>query len=196
MIAALVLAAGQSKRMGRPKMTLPWGAETVLGHVIQTFRVAQVEEILVVTGGDREAVEKVAGSWRARTVYNPDYEQRDMLSSIQVGLGAMTANITAALIALGDQPQMQESTVRSIVQKYAETSAPLIVPSYRMRRGHPWLVKRELWDEILAMRTPETPRDFLGRHAQGITYLVVDTPTVLDDIDTPEEYRRAQGTEK
>ncbi|MGE5073936.1 MAG: nucleotidyltransferase family protein, partial [Anaerolineae bacterium] len=178
MISALILAAGQSRRMGRPKLPLPWGANTMLGQVIEVFRVSLVEDILVVTGGDREDVEKIAEAWRARTVLNPYYASEEMLSSLQVGLGAMPAKTEAVLVALGDQPQMQHQTVLDIVHLYAESHAPLIVPSYQMHRGHPWLVARPLWGDILAMHSPETPRDFINKHAKDITYLNVGTPTV------------------
>ena len=188
MISALILAAGQSKRMGRPKMPLPWGANTVLGQVIEVFRVSLIDDILVVTGGDSEPVKQIAEAWRARTVFNPNYASEEMLSSLQVGLRGMHAKTDAVLIALGDQPQIQQSTVLAISHKYDENREALIVPSYQMHRGHPWLIARELWDEILSMRSPETPRDFLNRHAQDITYINVDTPTVLGDIDTPEDY--------
>ncbi len=193
MISALILAAGQSRRMGRPKMPLPWGANTVLGQVIQTFRLALVEDILVVTGGDRDKVEEIAEVWRARTVFNPDHASQDMLSSLQVGLKAMGPAIQAVLVALGDQPQIQESTVLLILQRYAETAGALIVPSYQMHRGHPWLVARALWADLLGMRAPETPRDFLNRHADSISYVNVGTETILQDIDTPDEYLKSQG---
>ena len=188
MISALILAAGQSTRMGRPKMSLPWGANTVLGQVIEVFRVSLIEDILVVTGAERDAVEKIAEAWRARTVLNPYYASEEMLSSLQVGLRAMPAKVEAVLIALGDQPQIQHETVLAILHKYAERQQPLIVPSYLMHRGHPWLVARELWGYILSMRSPQTPRDFLSQHAETITYVDVETPTVLQDLDTPRDY--------
>ncbi len=193
MICALILAAGQSKRMGRPKMSLPWGASTILGHVIEVFRLAGAEEVLVVTGGDKASVEQIAEAWQARTVFNPEHASGEMLSSLQVGLQAMPAAVEAAMIALGDQPQIQESTVRSILEVRAETRMPLIVPSYLMRRGHPWLVARPLWGDILAMHSPQTVHDFLVAHAADITYVDIDTPTVLEDLDTPDDYGRYQG---
>jgi molybdenum cofactor cytidylyltransferase len=192
MISALILAAGQSRRMGRSKMPLPWGANTVLGQVIEVLRVSLVDDVLVVTGGDRATIEQIAEAWRARTVYNPHYATEEMLSSLQVGLEAMPVRTGAALIVLGDQPQIQRETVLAILHEYDETHAPLIVPSYRMHRGHPWLIARELWPELLAMRPPETPRDFLDRHAQGITYVDMNTPYLLQDIDTPQDYEQAR----
>ncbi len=190
MISALILAAGESKRMGRPKMPLPWGANTVLGQVIEVFRVALIDDILVVIGADREPVIKIAEAWRARTVLNPHFANEDMLGSLRVGLQAMPAKTDAVLVALGDQPQIQHTTVLAVVHKYDESHDSLIVPSYQMHRGHPWLVSRELWGDILNMRAPETPRDFLNRHADAITYVEVDTPTILQDLDTPDEYDR------
>lgn len=190
MISALILAAGQSRRMGRPKLPLPWGANTMLGEVIEAFRVSLVDDILVVTGGDREDVEKIAEAWRARTVFNPYYASEEMLRSLQVGLDTMSAKTEAVLVALGDQPQIHNQTVLDIVHRYAESHAPLIVPSYHMHRGHPWLVARPLWGDILSMHSPETPRDFLNKHAEDITYIEVNTPTILGDVDTPEDYER------
>lgn len=193
MIAAMILAAGQSKRMGRPKMSLPWGQSTVLGRVIQVFKAAGIEDIVVVTGGDREAAEEIAAECQARTAFNPDFERDEMLSSIQTGLHAMDEGTRAVFIALGDQPQIQEATVRLIAEEYARSPVPLIVPSYQMRRGHPWLVEGELWPDILELRSPKTPRDFLRQHADAIRYVEVDNPSILQDLDTPEDYLKASA---
>ena len=192
MIAALILAAGESKRMGQPKMLLPWRETTVLGQVIHIFKAAAIEHVVVVTGSAKDAVEHIAHASGASTVFNPDYARQEMLNSLQVGLQAMDSGIEAVLIALGDQPQIEKSTVELIVEKHAQTRAPLVVPSYKMHRGHPWLVARTLWAAILAMRSPETPRNFLHQHAQDILYVELDTPTVLQDLDTPEDYLKSQ----
>ena len=192
MIAALILAAGQSKRMGSPKLLLPWRGSTVLGHIIQVFKSASVGHILVVTGGDKDAVEEITATLDVATVHNPDFADTEMLGSLQVGLRALGAGMEAALIALGDQPQIEEHSVRRIVQEYARTAKPLIVPSYQMHRGHPWLIGNQLWDAILAMQAPATPRDFLQAHAAEIHYLEMDTPTILLDLDTPEDYLKSQ----
>ncbi len=91
MIAAIILAAGQSRRMGQPKMLLPWGKTTVLETVIATFRAADVDDILVVTGGDREQVESLVRD-SARTVFNPGYAAGEMLRSVQTGLAGTQAS--------------------------------------------------------------------------------------------------------
>src|SRR6266498_4347978 len=190
MISAIILAAGQSKRMGQPKMLLPWGKSTVIEHVISTFLNAGIENVIVVTGGAREQVEGTISQYPVRKIHNAEYATGEMLSSIQCALQRIPEQAQAALIGLGDQPQIQENSVRLICEEYRGSQSRLIVPSFQMKRGHPWLVARPLWNEILGLKPPESPRDFLARHANEIHYVNVDTPSVLADLDTPEEYQK------
>lgn len=192
MISAVILAAGESKRMGQPKMLLPWGDGTVLSQVIAVFRQAGIEEILVVTGGAREQVEKLAARLGVRTVFNQAYHSGEMLSSLQCGLRALGSQTQAALIGLGDQPQVQAESVRRVCEAFLETKSALVVPSYRMRRGHPWLAARPLWEALLRLEPPASPRDFLNAHAAEIHYVNLEDPNILADLDTPQEYRRWQ----
>jgi len=192
MISAIVLAAGESKRMGQPKMLLPWGKSTVLQTVISTLQSAGVDDILVVTGGDHQQVDMLIGK-SVQTVYNENYAEGEMLSSLQAGLAVKKDEASAALICLGDQPQVQIRSVQHILQSYKETQAPIIVPSYQMHRGHPWMVARKLWDDILKMRSPKTLRDFLNHHQKDILHLELDTPTILQDLDTKEDYLKSQS---
>jgi molybdenum cofactor cytidylyltransferase len=192
MISAIILAAGQSLRMGQPKMLLPWGPHTVIEHVVTTFLSAGVEELVVITGGAREQVEKVTAPYPIRTIYNSDYAKGEMLSSIQRGLIAVSDRAQAALIGLGDQPQVEERSIRQVCEVYRKSSSRLVVPSFQMRRGHPWLVARFLWGELLQLQPPESPRDFLNRHAAEIHYVEVGTPNILADLDTPEDYQKTR----
>jgi len=200
-ISTIVLAAGESRRMGQPKLLLPWGDMTVLGQVVATFAAAGAldslvkagGEIVVVTGGAHQQVEAlVAGlpqDYPIRTVYNPGYAEGGMLSSIQVGLRALGPGARAALIGLGDQPQVQAETIRCIFAAYVRTRSPLVVPSFQKRRGHPWLVARPFWPEILALDASTTPRQFLNMHSEQVEYVAADE-SILQDLDTPEDYNR------
>jgi molybdenum cofactor cytidylyltransferase len=190
MISAIILAAGQSRRMGRPKMLLPWGNQTVIGKVITTFLNAGIEHVIVVTGGAGAEMEKILEQYPVRTVHNSDYAAGEMLSSLQRGLRAIPDQAQATLIGLGDQPQVEERSVRLICEAYRENRSELIMPSFQMRRGHPWLVTRHFWEEILRLKPPQTPRDFLNKHTGLIRYVNVDTPTILADLDTPEDYEK------
>ncbi len=195
MISALILAAGESKRMGRPKMLLPWGNTTVLGHVISTYQFAGIQEVLVVTGGAREQIEEIVYLHKVRSIFNEQYSEGGMLSSLQRGLEALLPNrdkVQAALIGLGDQPQVQTRTVQGICEAYRSRPSRLIVPSFQKRRGHPWLVENSLWQELLELKTPQSPRDFLSSHAGEIRYMEVETPSILADLDTPEDYQNAR----
>ncbi|MBM3124306.1 MAG: nucleotidyltransferase family protein [Chloroflexi bacterium] len=189
MISAVILAAGQSRRMGQPKMLLPWGNTTVIGHVIQTLRLADILDVLVVTGGVHEQVSTAVLELHANTVFNENYHSQELLSSIQCGLRWLPPETAAALICLGDQPQIQELTVRRICQAYLLHGSPLIVPSYRMRRGHPWLIGRSLWNSLLELDPSGSPREFINENQNRIEYVVVDSPSVIEDLDTPENYQ-------
>lgn len=193
MIAAVVLAAGQSKRMGSPKMILPWGDTTVIGRVIAVLQEAGVAEICVVTGGAHEQVETALEGVGVRMVFNPRFEQDEMAFSLQVGLANLSVRARAALVVLGDQPQIQPQVVCTIMQEYEAQQASLVVPSYQMRRGHPWLIDRALWPEVMALQSPRTLRDVLTALPERILYVPVDTDSVLRDLDTPEDYGRERA---
>jgi molybdenum cofactor cytidylyltransferase len=190
MISAIVLAAGQSRRMGSPKINLPWGKTTVLGQVVGTLLEAGLDEIILVTGAHPVVEVDEFLKQGVKVAYNSDYASGEMLSSFQVGIRAVSNESQAALLALGDQPQMELVVVRAVVQAYAANQPPILVPSYQMRRGHPGVIGRELWGEIVSMKPPATLREFLNAHASEITYMQVETATVIQDLDTPEDYER------
>lgn len=192
MITAVVLAAGKSERMGRPKMDLPWRDTTVIGQVVTTLASSGVDEIIVVTGGASKNVEAalklLPSELPVRTEFNPYYEDGAMMSSVERGLHAINDRHLAALLALGDQPQVETAVIRAIIAEFEATSAQLIVPSYNKHRGHPWLVGRSFWPALLNLNETKTMRDFLNKNADQIHYLLVDTPSILQDLDTPADY--------
>jgi molybdenum cofactor cytidylyltransferase len=189
LIGAVVMAAGRSSRMGQPKMVLPWGSTTVICQVVAILDACDVSPIVVVTGGAADLVELALKGTSAVMIRNPNFAVSEMLVSIQIGLSAMPAGVQACLVCLGDQPQMEASVVERLILRYQQSGCPLVVPSYQKRRGHPWLLDRSLWDDILAMGPDDNLRRFLNRHENVITYENVDTPSVLKDLDTPEDYQ-------
>jgi CTP:molybdopterin cytidylyltransferase MocA len=154
-------------------------------------RIDPEPEILVVTGGARTLVEaemaRLAEQYPLRLVYNPNYALGGMVSSIQAGLTALGPGIIAALIGLGDQPQVREKTVRQICTAFEQTGSPIVIPSLQNRRGHPWLAARPLWPELIALPSSTSPRQFLDAHAAQIEYVPADE-SILQDLDTPEDY--------
>lgn len=190
MLPAIILAAGLSRRMGRFKLTLPWGETTVIGQVVATLEEAGLGVIIAVTGHRAAEVAAALTGTTARLVHNPDYASGEMVSSLQAGLRAVIALETscpAVLLCLGDQPQMEVTTVRTVVAAgAAEGWARIVIPSYERRAGHPILLPAWLWPEILAAN--DSLRAVLAAQRAATHYLVVDTPSVLADLDTPEAY--------
>ena len=112
MISAIILAAGQSKRMGQPKMLLPWRKSTVIEHVISTFLNAGIEDLVVITGGAQDQVERAIAPYPIQKIHNEEYAAGEMLSSIQRGLRAAPSQAQAGLIGLGDQPLARQAAQR------------------------------------------------------------------------------------
>lgn len=197
MIWAVVPAAGLSTRMGGtlPKPLLPWQHHTIIEQVLATLALAGLPAaaVVVVTGHRRDEMEAVLTRHGVRCVFNPDYQQGEMLSSLQVGLSALPDEATGALLALADQPQMELSVVRQVMSAFRRSQGrALVIPSYQMRRGHPVLLPRWIWPEVLAAAAGETLRTVINRHSEHIQYVPVDTATVLADLDTPEQYAAEQ----
>ncbi len=189
-VGAVVLAAGRSQRMGQPKLGLPWGERTVIGQVVETLTKAGIEEILVVTGGAREVVEKALAGYPVRFVYNSVFDQEEMMTSLKAGIRDMSTGADGLLVVLGDQPTIEVGVVRAVLQEFSASDAPLVIPSYQKRRGHPWLIGKSLWGEILDFSSEKTMRDFLNLHREKIHYVNVQSRGILQDLDTPEDYEQ------
>lgn len=186
-VAAIILAAGQAKRMGSNKMLLPFGRSTVIEAIVTEVAVCNLSDVVVVTGHEHEQIATLLAKYSARCVFNSGYDRSEMIVSIQAGLRALSEKIQAALIVLGDQPRLQRDVVQRIVEAYAPHS--LIVPSYQNRRGHPILIDRSLWADVLALPSTATLRDFVQSHAAHIRYIELDSDSIMHDMDTPQDYQ-------
>lgn len=194
-VGAVVLAAGMSKRMGQAKLMLPYKGSTVLGTVLSALNSSGVAPLITVTGGAKDDVESICIGmpFEILLAHNPNPEKSEMMDSLRIGMSHLPKSLDAFLIVLGDQPQIEPEIVSRLVEAFENTGHPLIIPSYRMRRGHPWLVGRENWDSLLALNPDQTMRDFLRLNSSKIHYLVVDSSSILADLDTPEDYKRETG---
>ncbi len=191
MISAVILAAGLSTRMGRLKLLLPYGEHTVVEQIASVLLASPVDEVLAVTGYKRAAVEATLAKWPVQTVYNPHYADREILSSVQAGLRAISDDSEAALLVAGDMPGIEGGVVAQLVQAYRTTGDDFVyIPSYQMRAGHPVLVPRFYWPAILALAAGDTLRSVLRAESTRVQWVVVDTPSVLRDMDTPADYER------
>lgn len=189
-VGAVVLAAGQAKRMGRSKLDLPWPqGGTVLGRVLDVLLDGGVDDCVVVIGGHRRRIEKIATERRVRLVVNPDYQTEEMLTSIHVGLTALESGpAQGALIMPADHPLVHEQTISGIVVHWRTQPDRIWVPSYKRRRGHPILVPRAWWPALLSEKGERGLRSFLDRHAENLEYFNVDDPGIRIDIDDQANY--------
>jgi molybdenum cofactor cytidylyltransferase len=205
-IDALVLAAGESRRMGEPKQLLAWGTHTIIEQIVETLISAPVDEIVVVLGHCAEEVDaRLAAAVNSpsegpaprtrplvRTVVNPDY-RAGMLTSLQHGIRALDKRTRAVFIVLCDQPQMKLSTLLTLRAAFESSGRGIVVPSHNMRRGHPLLIDlRKYREEILALDGAPGLQNVLRSHSGDILHVEFDDPGVLADLDTPEDYRQAR----
>jgi molybdenum cofactor cytidylyltransferase len=190
-VGAIVLAAGMSSRMGRSKPLLPWAdGKSVIEHILQQLQQVRLARITVVTGYRAEDVSAQAQAMGVQTTHNPNYAEGEMLSSLQAGLAAQPDGIAAALVVLGDQPRLEVSVIERILSAYEQGRGEIVAPYFQGQRGHPLLISRRYWDEMMALPPGAAPRDVIQKHRQVLHLIDVESDSVLSDIDTAEDYAR------
>jgi molybdenum cofactor cytidylyltransferase len=188
-IWAVVLAAGESLRMGTPKMLLPFGDETIIETVVGTLVRSRVDRVLVVLGSGRDKIAPLLAGKDVKTVVNRRYRE-GMLSSVQEGFQTIPHEAEAALVCLGDQPLIPVSVIDLMIGCYKKSGKGIILPVYDKKRGHPILIDSKYKDEVLALDPAIGLRALTRRHPQDVQEVEVDTAYILKDIDYPEDYRR------
>ncbi len=191
MIWAVVLAAGESKRMGRPKQVLPYGRSTILETVLDHVLASPVDGTLVVLGAAADKVAPLLAKLPVETIVNPDFRS-GMLSSVQRGIRALPASARAALIFLGDQPAVGPETSGRVLAAYRVSGRGIVLPVHAGRSGHPLLIDLKYRAEIDGLSAGIGLRELLVRHPDDIFRVEIDDPGVLLDIDTPEDYHSRQ----
>lgn len=188
-IPAVVLAAGASTRMGRPKALLSAGGRTFIRRILETLRDAGIADaIVVVRPGDEAIAKEIAAAAFGRAIANPQPD-RGQLTSLVAGLDAVDGDgVPAILVTLVDVPLISPSTVRTLCGRAPRSSAQIVRAVYHGRHGHPVIFKRPLFD-ALRRADPSVGAKAIVRSA---TIEDVDTgdPAVVEDVDTPEDYRR------
>jgi len=194
MIPAIILAAGASSRMGRPKALLPIAADgtTFLERLVRTLRAAGVDDVIVVVGYDADLVRGVIESagLAVRTAENQD-PARGQISSLMAALEiADRPGVQAVLVAPVDQPVVAVDTVRRLLDAYQRTRAPIVRPAHEGRHGHPVVFDRSLFDELRRADLSAGAREVIQRHRSEAIDVTVDDEGAFLDIDTPEAYER------
>lgn len=192
MTVAIVLAAGTSTRMGRPKALLDGGGRTFIRRILDTLRDAGLPDaVVVVRPGQDAVVAEVARSGFGRAVVNPAADE-GQLSSLLAGLNAVDApGVDAALVTLVDVPLITAAAVRTLLSRGSVSAAPVLRAVHRGQHGHPVIFRRQMFDRLRAA-DPATGAKAVVR-AAGVEDVEVDDPGVVEDIDTPEDYARLFG---
>jgi molybdenum cofactor cytidylyltransferase len=187
-VAAVVLAAGKSSRMGRNKLLLEVGGRTILDRIFDAIEASVVDEVAVVLGHEPEAVRPIADARGVSAVLNPEHE-RGMTSSFQAGLRGVTAD--AAFLVLGDQLGLDSALLDTMAELMeSDTDAMIVSPVHNGRRGHPVLFREHLFQEILGLGDDETVREVVLRHERDHKSVEGGMWCTLD-FDTSEDFERA-----
>jgi molybdenum cofactor cytidylyltransferase len=189
-IAAIILAAGESTRMGRLKQLLPWGETTLLAWQAAQMRKAGATDVIVVLGHEADAIRAAVGDLDVRLVVNEAY-QEGRASSLRCGADAVADDVAAVLILGVDQPR-PAAVSHALIARWQETKALLVIPSYGGRRGHPVLADGSLLAELRSVTEEELGlRAVTERHLKSTELVILQDQTISLDLNTPADYQSA-----
>jgi molybdenum cofactor cytidylyltransferase len=189
-IYGILLAAGESRRMGYPKPLLKVGDETFVAHLAAVM-LTVVERLTIVVGAHADRVRPaIPTDSRIQVVDNPNWN-RGQLSSIKAGLHALPPDASAAMIHLTDHPTVKAETFAAVANAYRHSKKPIVIARHDGHRGHPVLFDRALFPELLDAPEDQGARVVVNADASRIVYVDVADPGILLDLDTPEELIRA-----
>jgi len=194
MIHALVLAAGESKRMGMPKPLLRFGDATFLEQIIAVLRRSGVDGITVVLGARADLIRASIDLSGTNVVINEDY-RKGQLSSLIAGLKNVPAGAHAIILCLVDNPSVSADVVNALVDGFRKTGKPIVLPVFDGRRGHPALFARSLFDELANAPMEKGARHVVSSNRDKVLEVDVHDRGILTSIDTPQDYRSCFGAE-
>jgi molybdenum cofactor cytidylyltransferase len=190
MICAIVPAAGRSRRMNTQKLLLPFGGQTVIRRVVDSLLQGGVNEVVVVTGPESEAIRAALQGLPVRFAVNPDTGS-DMLASIRCGLRALPTAAQTIVLLPGDHPAVSSQTIHALLAAYATCGRAIMVPVHAGRHGHPLVFSARFRDELLAGYESTGVRGLLTQHADEVAEWPAPDTAVIEDLDMPADYERA-----
>lgn len=188
-IVGIILAAGSSSRLGRPKQLLPLGDRPVLAHTLANATSSVLDGLLVVLGHEATMIEAQIDFGQARVVLNEAYREGQS-TSLRAGLDALSHDTAAALFILGDQPLIGPAVLDALIDAYRRTAAPIVMPTYDGVRGNPVLIARALFPELDRISGDQGARGVIRAHAAEVHDVPIPGPPPTDDLDTQEDYDR------
>lgn len=185
-VAAILLAAGKSRRMGSCKQLLPLGGRTAIACCLDALVAGGVAEIVVVIAAEGNLVAAAIQDYPVRIVVNPAGEG-EMASSVRTGRAVLSPHASGVIVALCDYPLVLSATISSLLTAHHESPDRIIIPCHENKRGHPLLFPRSVLDELAGHLIL---RDLVRREPTRLLSHAVNDPGILFDMDTPEDYRR------
>ena len=192
-IWAIILAAGESKRMGFPKMLLSFNEQTMIERVISNVNESKVKNIMVVLGEENLKITEIIKNSPVRYCYNTDYKD-GMLSSVKCGFKNIHANPDAILVFQGDQPFITSASIDMVIEAWLSSERGLVIPVFNRRRGHPLLIARKYSGEIHKIDPSAGLNSLLRKYPEDILEVETSEPGILKDFDTYEDYLREINT--
>lgn len=188
-IGAVVMAAGMSTRMGTSKLTLPYKQSTIIGEGVKALREGGVDEIVAVLGGYAELVREAVWNVDREVIFveNRNFKTDQMLQSFQLGLRKISPDSIGFLVVPADS-LIEGEVVKELVYCFVKSNKQIHMPSYNMRRGHPWVIPSSFRAELSGLAENQTLRDFINANHKSINYILWGDSRPLKDIDTPEDY--------
>jgi molybdenum cofactor cytidylyltransferase len=184
---AIILAAGESRRMRKNKLLLPFHKKTLIEIVVKHAMQAGIDNILLVLGAYRDDLLPVIRRMPVRHCYNKDYK-KGMLSSVQCGFRNIPPSMEAAIIFLGDQPAIPGEVTQALIKDYRQSERGIVIPVYRGKRGHPVLIHKRYRKDIDVLDQAEGLHGLMRKFSHDILEVEVDSPGILKDIDVPQDY--------
>lgn len=188
-IWAVILAAGESKRMGCPKMLLPFHDSTMLECVITCVSKSKVDKILVVLGAEKEVMTHLAEKLHIEYCFNENYKE-GMLTSVQCGFKNLPSVCKASFVFQGDQPLITFNTIDTLIDSYKSSGKGIIIPVYKKKRGHPILIDMKYRSEIDKLSHTKGLRSLSYKFSDDVLEVETDESGILRDFDTFEQYTK------
>lgn len=187
-IWAIILAAGKSTRMKQQKLLMPFNRKTIVETVISRIIPVLKSNIMVVLGSNRVEIENKIKDYQVESCYNQNYEQ-GMLSSVVCGFNSLPDNVEAAMVFLGDQPQISTEVIRAVINAWKQSEKGIIIPTFNGKRGHPVLIEIKYKAEINRLDPDKGLRQLMQNFSDDIVEAEVAESEILRDIDTPADYQ-------
>jgi molybdenum cofactor cytidylyltransferase len=188
-IRSIILAAGESKRMGFPKMLLMFNGKTMIENVLDNVTESDSDSILVVLGSGRSGLIGIVSKYDVKHCYNINYRE-GMLSSVQCGFRNLPPDTEAVLVFQGDQPFITPEVINSVIDAYRSSGKGIIIPVYKGKRGHPLLLDSKYKDQIDTLDPDKGLRSVTYIHSSDIYEVETDEPGILRDFDTYDDYNK------